>query len=1017
MKFIRILFRWLVLAIVLIVILAAMAFLPNVQTWVAQLALDRQTGVHGSLDSLSAGFGKVEIANLHLEFDGAVLTVPSLEARLSLTTAAMDRKFLIRSLVAKGWTLDLRRAPAPDKVGAAGLAAPEGAVAAGAPGQAPDAPAQRAVRALRGILGGWALPCDASLDGVDLEGDILVPAPPGRAPARVHLTAKGGGMSAGHEGSFAIDAEAAVADSGLSVDTVTAHGRLTAAMESPRAINRIGFKADILARGGSLSEDLVFSADLAAAREAGQEAYTLDLSRDNRHLATILAHLPEATRRFEGTWKVDLRNSDLAPFGVDRSLPTIAAAGDGTFDADGAFAQTHVAGRLNGAASHLGVLTPLLERLGAVTFDAHFDLSRGGQSMRVDRLSVSVAGTRPIAVVKSLQPFEIDESTGDVKVADPGGDWMEGSIQGFQLAWLAGLADGFTLAGGDASGDVVVRAAKGGFAIRSKTPIVAAGVSVQRAGKLLGQGFDVSASLLADYDSKGWQLQGAPLTVANAGRRLATIEGKASLASESNELTAIAGTWNADLYALASLAAISDSNWAKGLSATGDFSAKVGAAMEIDGKLAVTGHDPAHTVSASVRVVVDADGATRLLVPVKIAFGPSVSEVTADVTYTGEEAGSRIYVDLMSENVTLEQLGLLAAPFAGRGSASLFSDPAAWTGGPKTVAGERDRIPFWGNSVGRLKFQFDRLSAWGHDFTGVGGTLNIEHGSVVLKDAQGGLSRHRLATLGGSISFDAAAEIPYGLKATAALNEVDAAMLFAASKHGQEEPVLEGRFSAACTITGSGINLNDLAGRTQEEFRLTSTAGIIRLLKTRVGDSIPSAPSSGSDTLGRLGSAVGSFFGVEKGSIGSGQTPVGKTAEAVLNFTYQVSEIGYDQLTVTAIREPDRTIKLVEIAMTSPEECLTGSGQITYVKDLRLSARPLSLDLKFGVRGAPADLPSTAGLLSSEKDSSGYTMLNQPVRFGGTVEHIDSSQWHDLLATAANRKPAGPDKDSRGSKP
>jgi len=33
------------------------------------------------------------------------------------------------------------------------------------------------------------------------------------------------------------------------------------------------------------------------------------------------------------------------------------------------------------------------------------------------------------------------------------------------------------------------------------------------------------------------------------------------------------------------------------------------------------------------------------------------------------------------------------------------------------------------------------------------------------------------------------------------------------------------------------------------------------------------------------------------------------------------------------------------------------------------------------------------------------------------VEHIDSSQWHDLLATAANRKPAGPDKDSRGSKP
>jgi hypothetical protein len=48
---------------------------------------------------------------------------------------------------------------------------------------------------------------------------------------------------------------------------------------------------------------------------------------------------------------------------------------------------------------------------------------------------------------------------------------------------------------------------------------------------------------------------------------------------------------------------------------------------------------------------------------------------------------------------------------------------------------------------------------------------------------------------------------------------------------------------------------------------------------------------------------------------------------------------------------------------------------------------------------------STAGLLSSRKDESGYTMLSQPIHFGGTLEKIDKSQWHDLLVKAATRKP------------
>jgi hypothetical protein len=38
-------------------------------------------------------------------------------------------------------------------------------------------------------------------------------------------------------------------------------------------------------------------------------------------------------------------------------------------------------------------------------------------------------------------------------------------------------------------------------------------------------------------------------------------------------------------------------------------------------------------------------------------------------------------------------------------------------------------------------------------------------------------------------------------------------------------------------------------------------------------------------------------------------------------------------------------------------------------------------------------------------------MVNQTVHFGGTLQHIDESQWHDLLAKAAAPKPDAREKD------
>lgn len=1004
MKFLRLLLNCLALAIVLVAVLVAAAFVPAVQTWVARMALAGQPAIQGSLGSLSAGIGRVEVGDLHLKVAGAVLTVPSLEAELPLITAGWDRRILVRKLVAKGWTLDLRQIPEPKGAGNQVVSAPGVHGGPGALAQPETVSVQNVARIFRGTLSRWALPCDMSLDGVELEGDVLVGAPAGRAPVRVHVIIKGGGMAAGRDGAFAIDAAIMALDPELSVISIAGHGRLAVAMKTPRTFSRVEVKADLSADGGPFPKGLSLSADLAANRGVGEEIYYLDLSRGSQHLATVVARFPEPTNQFAGTWKVDLQDSDVAPFAPGRSLPRFTATGDGRFDSDATFTRVHALGHLSAVMSHLGVLDRSLERLGAVTLDAGFEATRTGHSLRVDRLSLSLPGARPAAVVQSLQPFEFDENTGALKPVDPAGDWAEISIRGFPLAWLSGLTDGFAWSGGDATGEFVVRAEKGGFALRSKAPLSAAGVSVQRAGRTFGRKLDLSISLLGEYGPQGWQIQAAPLMVASGGNRLATVEAKASSPAGPNQPIAIAGTWNADLQALASKADVLDLSWIGGRSASGDFTAKVGISTELDGKLAVVGGDEHHSITASLHAEVDGNGRISFLAPVKVALGPNVSDLSAEGTRIRDEAGTRLYLRLTGKNIVLEHLRLLATPLAAGGGA-----PLAASAGSETPAGVRDRIPFWGDWTGHVMVAFDQLKAGEDVFDNVGGTLNVDHGSVHLEGGHGKITAKREAKVEGSISFDAAAEFPYSLKATVSLDRVDAESLFAAAD-SRKAPAIEGRFSFAGTLVGNGVNLDDLVGRMQEEFRLTSTAGIVRMFKTDVDEAIPPEPKAqASDALDAVGSAVGALFGV-KNTMGSGRRRVSPTAEAVIEFTNEMSEIGFDEITVTAVRGTDHTIRLVDIAMTAPDKRLTGSGQVTYVKGLALRAQPLSVNLQLCARGRTAKLLSTAGLLSTQKDDLGYTLLSEPIHLGGTLEHIDKSRWHELLVKAAERNPGSPKK-------
>jgi hypothetical protein len=690
-KYLRFFLIALATTAVLALLLAGAALTSPLQTWYARMELLDQPGMQGSIGSVSAAFGKLEVEDLRLQVGRAVLTMPLLQARLPLIKAVWNHRVEARSVVAKGWTLDLSRLR--DQQVEVAVSDSE---ASPGPSASPNPPEKQAAAAFAGILAGRRLPLDASLDGVELDGEILVAVLAGKPPVRVHVSVTGGGMAAGREGSFAIDAERVPDDPDATEKAASARCHLNVSMDSPRTVNRIAIKADLAGTAGSQPVDITVSASAARTRGSEDEAYSVDFIRGERHVAVIAANYPAASGRLSGTWKVDARDADIAPFVPGLSLPSLALSGDGLFDADTAFDRVHVAGSLKAVASHFAGLSPAMDRLGTLTVDSPFDVSRRGSSLHFERLSASLGADRPFAEVKALQAFDFDWEGRAFRASDPGSDFVSASLRRFPLDRFPALPGGLEFAGGEAAAEFVVRSTATGYAVRTNAPLTASGVAIQRSGRIVARDLDLSVPVSAEIVSQQWDFQLSPFTLDSGSRRLASIEAKGSWPMVGKPVE-VSGTWKADLEALASLPSVPGLNWITGRSASGDFKASVGATSEVECKLVLVGHDPTHTVSATVNADEDPGGAGEFLSPVKISFGSDVSDISAEVSWVGEKSEPRTEVKLSSESVALGHLRLLAAPLAAAGGGPLAPRSAA-AGGDMVDR----RRPRPGSLLGRL---------------------------------------------------------------------------------------------------------------------------------------------------------------------------------------------------------------------------------------------------------------------------------------------------------------------------
>jgi hypothetical protein len=529
--------------------------------------------------------------------------------------------------------------------------------------------------------------------------------------------------------------------------------------------------------------------------------------------------------------------------------------------------------------------------------------------------------------------------------------------------------------------------------------------------------------LTVDFDrAQGWTWRATPLALDNAGHRVATFDTTLRPLPENDQSVSLTGKGTADLDRLAEQPAFAGFRWLRGQTLAGDFTANLGAAADLTATVTLTGHDPKVSVTATIGANIDDYQSVSLRMPMKVVRDGQTSNLAINGTWKAVNHEQRIDLDLSAPRMSVADLRLLGAsiPVSTGESLPTLLDATARA---DTAPAARDVRPFWGELVGRLRFEFIELDTGAHRLHEVAGTLGFSPDAVQLRggraafspvsetrgkrlsDGEGALEPNSAFNAEGTLSFDAAAAQPYTLKLTGGVDVIDGARLFGKPSPGHP-PVVEGRWAIGVTVTSSGASLPELASRRTEELHLTSTAGAYRLLKTNVAASLPDAPTPVTDAVAGVGSAVGAFFGMQRNSV-LAENHVSKETDAILAFTYQIAEVPFEKIVIEATRGPDQVITLNQVSIDAKNQRLAGTGQVAYVPGVPVNARPLSLDLQVRVRGSSADRLAIAGLLKNDKDKDGYTLVSPLVHFGGTIDEVDNAQWHTLLVKAALAKPAG----------
>jgi hypothetical protein len=948
----------------------AVAFNSGFQTWWVQrrLAMHPDWGV--TAGTISAGLRRVELRNWRVVRSGGVLTLPAVDLELPVTTAVLGGPVDLRRCVVQGWTLEMSPAQRPP-VG--------GASEAGSPGEV----VARVREAFAGVLGGWSSPVDLALDRADLEGTVILP--DGRG--RVRLRIAGGGFYAGLEGKLQVMAEAALHDPRVSAVAVRA--TLAGRMLTPRALAELRLDLVATAQGAQFPDGVGLAGAVAVARGQDRETYALKLSTQTHEILNLAAAWPAGSGRMAGSWKLNMRDTDVGPFALGVKLPQFSTAGEGRFELELATAGLEASGNLAATAGGLGVLRPELAVLGEVKLHGDFDLAHRDGVYAVRRLVAALATADPVATVTALQPFEFNPASGALRPTDATRALVGVKVHGLPVAWARPLLGEIALAGGNLQGEFTGLARDGGIVLRTTRNVTMADASLSRGTQRWLEGVDLSFATSVDYNPQGWQAEINRLGLRKGNDVLLTLDARAGRLKGSNESLKTTGKLAANLaFLLAQPFAAGMTGLASGEAAV-EFAASLGQTKELYAKVELKKLQGVSqgkgeflpSLAGEVRADLEADGKMVFRVPVVVEAGARQSDFAIAGTMAPAQGRiGRCEAVVTGAQVVVADLRILGAalsPWPARQSVGAGSAP-------------------WAGFSGATRLEFGRIELserW--QASQASGRIEVVEGALKLEGLQAGFGEKGRASLSGALTFEGGPQ-PYQLDATVALKEFDLSSCFAAVL-GQARPALDGRFELAGQLTSRAGDLAELVPGAGGEFRFTSKGGVFRGLPVTVSQAVANTGRV-AGFIAAAGSALGGLTGRKE------PVAVAGRPQAVAELATAISTIAFDQLSFGFTRDAGRNGVVRDFALIAPELRLTGGGSWLHRPGADVGDDSLAMEFKLRARGRQAELLRYLGVLDSVTDELGYAACSLPLRLGGTMARPDASDLSTRLAALAIEK-------------
>ncbi len=998
MKFIRFLLVGVAVIVVLLAAVIALAFNSGVQTWAAHKAIAAQPSLNLALGGVSAGLNVTRVENIHFVQPGFALTLPAAEIEVSVIDAARSR-VAVKHITAKGWTLDLSQQPATT-VGSPGasLSSSAGSVS---PAKPALPPAEAAREAFTGIFKQLHLPVDFALDGLDIEGDVILAAGQGT----VHVTITGGNLGAGLDGKIVFKAALASAKKDAPVTSLVVQSDLTVRMDTPRSFEHLASTTHATATGAQFPKgaNVSFVLDAARAADGGAEAYSVVFQAGQKELVNLAVQLPKGAAPITGTWKVDASDTDLTPFTLGRPLPAFTATGQGTFTSDRIFSELHAAGRLDAKVDRLTALSAEFAAIGKVYFSTDFDVTRQGNFIRIDRFSSQISGANPVAKIEAQQVLKFNPVTHALEAARPSDDLFHVSLQGLPLAWARPFLPGFDVTGDDVKGEFAAIARDGGFTLRPITPLTLAHLNVAQAGKPLVRALDITLSAGGDYTPKGWQAELADLSIVSGGSTLLKFNARAGQIAGANQPIKATGAFEADLSALLAQPAAPATVALRQGVARGDFTASLTDKQEIAVTLQLTDiltstYQLVPAAALYVRADRDADGRITVQAPLVLTQAGRKSDITLGATIQSVKTGMQIDAQLKSDVLYIEDLKLFAglvpppaSPSPADAASPASTQPAPVVKPAASASAVTPVGPVWAGVSGELKLALKKVvysSAF--EITDIGGAVKITPDTVSLEALRAALGGEAVFKAGGSLDYDAKqASAPYALKADLTVTNFDPAPLLRGLDPSKPVPV-EGRFDLTTHLAGRALEPTGFADTALGDVSLISRGGTLRALGVKAGNTASNVSKA---------SLVVGLFGAFTGN--SAATKYAEKGLAAGEAVKQLSTIRFDQLNVVVSRDTQRDLVIKDITLISPQVRLAGTGKITYEQGLPLRQQPLVINLQIGARDQLADSLNTLRLLRTDAaDALGYLPLVEPIKLDGTLQSIGTSQLQSLLDRA-----------------